>query len=126
MSLSFMSKHVFKLVLQKSKNKKPILSGNPQLGSPFQDASMEFLSLILRRNLSCTMLTLPFHALFYGKELKIMYIAFGNMDPGKPTCFSIPLVLDIYEQNGQKRCRTSSNFLIPLYMSIQLPKSRGN
>ena len=70
---------------------------DPQLGSLFQDASVEFLSLILRRNLSYTMLTLPFHALFYGKELKMMYIAFGNMNPGKPTCFSISLILDIYE-----------------------------
>ena len=69
---------------------------DPQLESPFQDASVEFLLLILRRNLSCTMLTLPFHALFYGKALKMMYIAFGNMDPGTQTCLSVSLILDIY------------------------------
>ena len=68
-----------------------------QLGSPFQDATVELLLLILRGNLSYTMLTLPFHALVYGKELKMRYIAFGNMDPGKPTCFSTSLILDIYE-----------------------------
>jgi len=39
---------------------------------------------------------LRFRALFYGKELKMMYIAFGNMVQEKQTCFSISLIPDIY------------------------------